>query len=441
MAKKWLLLLIFAAILSLALSSNVFVPEAQAALQTASPPQAEVLAAALNLREGPGVNYPVVAIAYAGDIFEIVGVNAAQTWLQVKRPDGSLAWMSGWSTYTNVQGTLEAVPVVQAPASGAAAATTGGQTDQAGKLVFMNASGGNIYVINADGTGLRLLVSGGIDPALSPDGQQVAFTRWGLNEGVYLINVDGTNERLVHAAHQPKSPTWSPDGAQLIFNMQRGGRLDVVRECKKSSADSSEDANLPPDAYDIDRSVIIEDEEFEYCYSLPPRPNWQLRKLDLAAGQFQDLNSDFGSFGPAWDPRNPWRVIFSGDTNLVQLDINQNTKTTFAEGRRDHTPAFSADGKYLALAHKQDNNQWVIQVVNLDSNERTQLTFEGNNISPTWSPTSSQIAFLSDRTGQWQIWLMNAGGSQQRPMFAPDTLTGINFQFGEVDERMLSWGP
>ena len=31
----------------------------------------------------------------------------------------------------------------------------------------------------------------------SPDGQQIAFTRWGMMEGIYLINADGSNERQV----------------------------------------------------------------------------------------------------------------------------------------------------------------------------------------------------------------------------------------------------
>jgi TolB protein len=34
--------------------------------------------------------------------------------------------------------------------------------------------------------------------------------------------------------------------------------------------------------------------------------------------------------------------------------------------------------------------------------------------SPTWSPTGTQIAFTSDRTGTPQIWVMGTDGLQQR---------------------------
>ena len=409
---------------------------------TTTAPQAEVVVAALNIRQGPGVNYTILGVAYAGDTFKVAGVNVGRSWLQISRADGSRAWISGGSAYSRVQGSLEGVPVVQAPLAPGTAPGVAPTAGAGGKLAFMNTSGGDIYLIDADGSGLRLLVNGGLDPAISPDGQQIAFTRWGPTEGVYLINADGSNERQVHAAHQPKSPAWSPDGSQLVFNLQHGGRVEQVRECKISSEDSSGDANLPPDAYDIDRRTIEEDKRYEYCYSLPPKPAWSLRQLNLATAEFKDLSSDYGSFGPAWDPRNDWRVLYSGDVSLVQLDLNQNSRVSFIEGTRDRTPAFSPDGTRLALAHRQpENDQWRIDVVNVDSGERLPLTFEGNNISPTWSPDGSQIAFLSDREGAWNIWVMNADGSNQRPMFGPGTLTDIIFEFHGVDERMLSWGP
>ena len=402
-----------------------------------SKPQAEVLVTALNVREGPGMNFAIKAVAKAGDKFEIIGVDPGHSWVQIARTDGAASWISALPAYTKILGALDGVPVIQTTPPAAPAMAPGSAAG--GKLVFMTTSGGDIYTTNADGSGLRLLTRDGLDPALSPDGQQVAFTRWGPTEGVYLINIDGSNEHQVHAGVQPKSPMWSPDGMQLVFTMPRGGRLEIVKECRFSSKDNASDANLPPDAYDIDRKTIEKDKKYEYCYSLPAKPAWELRKLDLTTGQYQDLSSDYSSFGPAWDPRNPWRVVYSGDVSLVQLDLNQNTRTSLVEGNLDHTPAFSPDGTRLAVVHKQDNDHWAIDVINMDTGERVQLANTGNNVSPTWSPDGSQIAFLSNRSNTWEIWVMNADGSNQRPMFAPSSLSGIPLQYNFVDERMISW--
>jgi Tol biopolymer transport system component len=62
-----------------------------------------------------------------------------------------------------------------------------------------------------------------------------------------------------------------------------------------------------------------------------------------------------------------------------------------------------------------------------------------NNAAPTWSPDGSQIAFVTDRTGQWEVWIMKADGTNQRPMFSNGALAGLDLNYAGVDERMISW--
>ncbi|MDX1521931.1 MAG: hypothetical protein R3264_09915 [Anaerolineae bacterium] len=62
-----------------------------------------------------------------------------------------------------------------------------------------------------------------------------------------------------------------------------------------------------------------------------------------------------------------------------------------------------------------------------------------NNAAPSWSPDGHEIVFLSDRTGSWEIWIMGADGSNQRPLISAAMLAGIPLQYNGVDEQMLSW--
>ncbi len=444
------------ALAAVCVASLAFVPTVAA--QAGENPELSIIAQALNVRGGPGVAYPVMDVLFQDDQVPIVGRHTPSGWWQVQLEDGRTGWVSGGAAYVRVSGDTSRVPTLSAPTSTESAPTEGGGR---GTIVFQTASGGPIYAINADGTNLRYLTDG-IDPALSPDGKQVAFTRWeGIQHGapgsVWVINTDGSGERVVlNDVRQPKSPTWSPDGKKLAISMQQGGRLSPEYKCSD---------NLPSDPLIADEDgdyfrvkVDIEqdgDVEVKICYTLLPHPYWGLRMVEVATGKFEDLPRDLFSYTPTWDPANDWRLVYDGERGLVNLDINRDATWALTEDAHDRTPVFSPDGTRLAVTYKQ-HNHWDIHVMNADGSGRVRLTetplraiveqeIAGqeprawNNVAPTWSPDGSQIAFLTDRSGQWEIWVMNADGSNQRPMFPSGTLAGIALEYYNVGERALSW--
>lgn len=100
------------------------------------------------------------------------------------------------------------------------------------QITFASKHEGNfeIYVINADGSGLTRLtnnLANDLGPIWSPDGQQIVFTsdRDGNSE-IYVMNADGSNQiRLTNNSTFDSKPTWSPDGQQIAFvsNVEESG--------------------------------------------------------------------------------------------------------------------------------------------------------------------------------------------------------------------------
>jgi TolB protein len=114
-------------------------------------------------------------------------------------------------------------------------------------IAFTNDGNGNqeIYVIDADGTGLRrMTTAAGSDanPTFSPKGDLIAFesNRDGTPE-IYVMSADGTGiqERLTNFSAEPTpsgasvtKPTWSPSGDRIAFHRRVGaqgarGHLEV----------------------------------------------------------------------------------------------------------------------------------------------------------------------------------------------------------------------
>jgi Tol biopolymer transport system component len=94
-----------------------------------------------------------------------------------------------------------------------------------GRKILFSAKG-EIAVVNADGTGRRL-VARGLQPVWSPNGGQIAFVSGGVfhDEGVYVVNSDGSGLRQV--ARAGDSASWSPDGRWLVYARNRNGQGDI----------------------------------------------------------------------------------------------------------------------------------------------------------------------------------------------------------------------
>lgn len=305
-----------------------------------------------------------------------------------------------------------------------------------GKIAFQTALGGDIYLMNADGTGLRQVTSG-FDPALSPDGTQLAFVRWGNVESIYLLDLQTGQERQLATAQHPRAPAWSPDGSKVVFchNTALTTCLATpfgcfLEEDVRDFFGGQECINSPQGRFCIadfsERQVDLTD----------------LAQLTLADGSWLDLPSQRKSQSPTWHP-NGNEILYTGRTGLQILSLGQATRPLVNDVTLG-SPVWSPDGQRIAVqAHKHDH--WDIVLLDAAGNLLAQLTApqplaaqKPNNVAPTWAPDGRSLLFLSDRDGAWRVYRMNADGTQQAP-FLPQILGGITFNYEYAAERVLSW--
>ncbi|MDM8552814.1 Tol-Pal system beta propeller repeat protein TolB, partial [Desulfobacterales bacterium HSG2] len=76
-------------------------------------------------------------------------------------------------------------------------------------------------------------------------------------------------------------------------------------------------------------------------------------------------------------------------------------------------------GDKIAYSAKEKNGRFNICVIGFDGRGPVQLTRNsGDNEAPTWSPDGRMIAFSSTREGPARIYVMTAGGAEQRRLLS-----------------------
>ena len=116
------------------------------------------------------------------------------------------------------------------------------------------------YVVRTDGSGARRLPYIPLTAVVwSPDGRRIAFAghKWlygGAKPGpccaaahsdIYVMNADGSGTRkLTHNALQNAEPAWSPDGRKIVFRSTRNRNRDIY----VMNADGSGKRNLTRNA-------------------------------------------------------------------------------------------------------------------------------------------------------------------------------------------------
>jgi Tol biopolymer transport system component len=351
-------------------------------------------------------------------------------------------------------------------------AARGVPSPEGGLVAYTRADGhehpSEIWLMKADGSAQRLLVSGGSDPVWSPDGRTIAYYAVGT-ESLRTIRIDGSKSRLL--AEAARNPSWSPNGHRLVFEADIDNYHDA-HEVRIANADGTNIRVLAREArrpawsptgsliaYNSFRGprharrygiyVVRPDGSgrrrlgpggagwylpiwssggVRLAYLCDQRPralctaDAQGRHRHVIALGVRNDSNDFGKWGTvvaAWSPRG-LRLAYARKDGIFVVSADGHGRRRVmrnSNGALLGRLRWSRDGRQLLFTQMLASNDIEIYTVRADGTRLRPLT---NNdvadLAPSWAPDGSRLAFLRQRGRQSKndIWVMNASGRRQR---------------------------
>jgi Tol biopolymer transport system component len=277
-------------------------------------------------------------------------------------------------------------------------------------------------------------------PAWSHDGRRLA---WIYHGNLWTVDADGTGDRQL-AAHvlppglEPDAvprPSWSPDDGRLVFERMeaKSGRRGVYRvDASGGGLKRLVAGTSPAWSPGGTRIAFVRGKD---VYAIDPDGRGE-RKLTTTARQ---------TAGPlSWSPDSTRiAVARGGDIYSVRADGTGETRLTTSSHTEDQ-PTWSPNGAKIAYVDESEASPGIV-AVNADGTGPTRLTKSWGDRSPAWSPDSKRIAFVRlDDNLQGALWVLDADGSAPRrllpsdrfvdsPQWAPDggsIVVGDGFDLG-----------
>ena len=234
-----------------------------------------------------------------------------------------------------------------------------------------------------------------VDPAISPDGQFVAYAA-GADARVYIRQVEGgTPIALATELGGPqRRPVWSPDGKRILFRSPRG--IEII-----------------PALGGVPRLLLA----------------------DTVAARSRTF---YGELMPgAWSPDGN-QVVFVRRDSLFIAQLETDSVRLLLGGGELHSPAWSPDGRWVVCVNGNRQAQEIgfyygnlgqstIWIVPAGGGEPVAITEQGwSDDSPVWFPAGRKLLFVSNRHGGRDVYQLELSATG-RPAGPPVRLTtGLN---------------
>lgn len=249
--------------------------------------------------------------------------------------------------------------------------------------------GKEIALMDMDGFDNRQLTKNksiNISPTWSPDGKELVFTSYlHGNPDLYRMKVGGRRvEQITRGKGGKITPSWSPDGKRIAFASSASDISNLY-----TTAPSGRGLRRLTNGDSIDISPSWSPDAHNIAFASERAGGLHLFRMDYR-GRYLNRLTFVGTQNdmPTWSPMGD-KIAFagriSGKFDIFSIDSNGGNlqRLTINSGSNEH-PSFSPDGRFVTFSSTRSGSP-AIYIMRRDGSNQTRIT-KGNGILPSWGP-------------------------------------------------------
>jgi len=229
---------------------------------------------------------------------------------------------------------------------------------------------------------------------------------------IHVMDVLGKQRRQVtHNGRVNILPSWTIDGRVAYTTIgARTTHLYVEKQTLSTYPMMNIGADFHPDGQRV-------------ALSLSKDGDTEIYVLNVKTGSIEQrlTNRRSTDTSPSWSPDGK-RLVFVSDriSGMPQIHIMNQDGSGMTKipqtGGYNTSPDWSPLGEEIAYCSMVDGGRFDIFISNLRTRSVRRLTRSRSNRAPSFSPDGRYVAFSSNRTGSYQLWLMTARGENPRQL-------------------------
>ncbi len=235
-------------------------------------------------------------------------------------------------------------------------------------------------------------------------------------------NAGGGVGRIATAAAVPVDDGYAPPVVSALENRQPASRADGAIALGISASGSLQNPAWSPDSGELLFTRFVNGYNAEPADLLIFNMGDALTRTLISNGSGNvnlpgsswNLGTNYIAFSSSRDPHDEIYAIYADGPANDEWQITDRTEWMAYE------PTFSPDGEWVVFeSHPLDvEGDGVITKYKIDDSQPYQaLTASGDDCrQPNWSPAGNLMLYQKFSGGQWDIWLMNPDGTNQRQL-------------------------